>query len=60
MTTAMFAKMPEKAKKSLIKAVALKRPAEPEEVVDMVDYLCSDRAKFITGQIIRVDGGSVI
>lgn len=60
MNTAMFAAMPEKAQKNLVKSVAFKRPVEPEEVVDMVDYLCSDRAKFITGQIVRVDGGAVI
>lgn len=60
MNTPMFAKMPEKTQRNLIKSVAFKRPAEPEEIVDAVDFLCSDKAKFITGQIIRVDGGSTI
>ncbi len=60
MNTIMFAQMPEKAQKNLVKAVALKRPVEPEEVVDLVEFLCTSKAKFITGQIIRVDGGAII
>lgn len=60
MNTPMFAQMPEKAQKNLVKSVAFKRPVEPEEVVDMVAFLCSNDSKFVTGQIIRVDGGAVI
>ena len=33
------------------------RIAEPQEVADLVAYLLSDRAGFITGQSVRVDGG---
>lgn len=60
MNTPMFASMPEKTQKNLIKSVAFKRPVEPDEVVDLIDFLCSDKAQFITGQIIRVDGGAII
>lgn len=60
MNTPMFAQMPEKAQKNLVKSVAFKRPVEPEEVVDMVAFLSSNDSKFVTGQIIRVDGGAVI
>lgn len=35
----------------------LGRAAEPEEIVDMILYLASDRAQFITGTSILIDGG---
>lgn len=33
------------------------RVAQPEEIAELVLYLCSDKAAFITGQPIRIDGG---
>jgi 3-oxoacyl-[acyl-carrier protein] reductase len=36
---------------------ALRRIGEPEEVADVILFLASDRASFITGQTIMVDGG---
>tara|TARA_B100000029_G_scaffold510344_1_gene601562 strand:+ start:5191 stop:5967 length:777 start_codon:yes stop_codon:yes gene_type:complete len=36
---------------------ALKRYGDPEEIADLVVYLCSDEASYITGTIIPVDGG---
>ena len=38
-------------------AVPLKRGARPEEIADAVTFLGSTKASFITGQIIRVNGG---
>jgi len=38
----------------------LGRMATPEDVADVVAFLCSDSARFITGQSINVSGGSVI
>jgi NAD(P)-dependent dehydrogenase (short-subunit alcohol dehydrogenase family) len=35
------------------------RMAEPEEVAETAVWLCSDRASFITGQVLQVDGGIV-
>jgi NAD(P)-dependent dehydrogenase (short-subunit alcohol dehydrogenase family) len=38
-------------------AVPLKRNARPEEIAEAIAFLASDKASFITGQIIRVNGG---
>jgi 3-oxoacyl-[acyl-carrier protein] reductase len=38
----------------------LGRIAEPEDIADVVAFLCSEDARFVTGQSINVSGGSVI
>ena len=38
-------------------AIPLKRGAKPEEIADAIVFLASDKASFVTGQIIRVNGG---
>ena len=35
----------------------LKRPASPEDVAEAAAFLISDRSRYITGQVLRVDGG---
>ena len=52
-------KMPEMRDRTF-KAHAMGRLAEPEEVADAVVYLCSDRASFITGHDLVVDGGIMV
>jgi NAD(P)-dependent dehydrogenase (short-subunit alcohol dehydrogenase family) len=37
---------------------ALKRVAQPDDVGDVVAFLASDAARWITGDVVRVDGGS--
>jgi NAD(P)-dependent dehydrogenase (short-subunit alcohol dehydrogenase family) len=45
---------------SLVRAIPLKRMAEPEELGNVVEFLLSNRASYITGQAIFVDGGATI
>lgn len=52
-------KMPEMREKTL-NAHAMGRLAEPEEIADAVVYLCSERASFITGHDLVVDGGVLV
>jgi 3-oxoacyl-[acyl-carrier protein] reductase len=39
--------------------VPLRRLGEPDEVADLVTFLASDRARYITGTVIAVDGGNM-
>ena len=47
-------------RESLESQVPAERLGQPEEVADAVTFLASDRARFITGQILYVDGGRVL
>ena len=44
----------------LVKAVPLGRLIQPEEVADLVLFLCSDATKMITGQTYHVNGGTYL
>ena len=44
-------------KAQLISATPLGRMGTPEEVANLIHFLCSDKADFITGQAITIDGG---
>lgn len=46
--------------KSLSKSSAIGRMGEPAEIAEAVAFFCSDRASFITGQILSVDGGATV
>lgn len=51
---------PDKLLEQWSRAHALGRVGEPEEVAALVVFLASDESSFITGELIRVDGGMVI
>lgn len=44
-------------KAGLIAGVPLRRAGRPEEIADSIVFLASDKASFITGQIISANGG---
>lgn len=54
-----FAEQP-KIAEGLKKAAVMNRLGEPEEIAEAVTFLSSDRASFITGQILSVDGGGAV
>jgi 3-oxoacyl-[acyl-carrier protein] reductase len=58
--THMTDAMSEEAKIEVIKNIPLKRLGTPEDVAELVAFLASDQASYITGQIISVDGGLYI
>lgn len=55
--TDMTAVLPEKVKDAVLAQVPLGRMGRPEDVAEAVAFLASDRAAYITGQTIQVDGG---
>lgn len=55
--TDMAGLMEEKAKAHAIDSSAMNRMATPQEIADTALFLASDLSSFITGQVIRVDGG---
>ncbi len=56
MTAPMFEFLPNQAER-FEKGTPVGRVGEPEDVADVVVFLCSDLARFVTGQNIVVDGG---
>jgi len=50
----------ETARRNFENKLPMKRLGQPEEVAAVVDFLLSDRASFITGQLIQPNGGQVM
>ena len=55
--TNMAKQMETKAYDEMVSRTDMKRLGKPEEIANAMLFLASDRASFITGRIIRVDGG---
>jgi 3-oxoacyl-[acyl-carrier protein] reductase len=56
----MTAALSEKAKKAMLDHVPLGRAGQPEDVAEIVYFLASDSASYVTGQVIHVSGGMYI
>jgi 3-oxoacyl-[acyl-carrier protein] reductase len=56
-TTEMTAGLPEDIKEKMLAQIPLRRFGGPEEIAELVAFLASDAAAYITGQTITVDGG---
>ena len=58
--TEMNAHLTPEDRAALAEETPLGRLGAPEEIAQAIHFLASDRASFITGQVLRVDGGMVI
>jgi len=55
--TEMTDKLPSERKESVLAIIPLQRFGEPEDVAELVAFLASEKAGYITGQVICIDGG---
>lgn len=58
--TDMVKEAPEKVRELALSEIVLGRLGTPEEVAWVVTFLCSERARHLTGEIITVDGGQYL
>lgn len=58
--TEMTRKLPENIREEMIKLIPMKKYGLPEDVAGIVLFLSSDLARYVTGQVIVVDGGMVM
>lgn len=55
--TDMTAKLTDEVRAAYIEAIPLRRLGQPQDIADAVAFLASDKAGYITGQVIAVNGG---
>ena len=54
-----FAEMPQPAQDRLLDTLTLRRWGDPQEVADVVCFLASDAARYVTGTLLDVSGGKL-
>ncbi|MEC4681302.1 MAG: 3-oxoacyl-[acyl-carrier-protein] reductase [Nitrospirota bacterium] len=55
--TAMTQELSADAKEALLNQIPLKRLGQPSDVADAVSFLCTEKAGYITGHVLHVNGG---
>jgi 3-oxoacyl-[acyl-carrier protein] reductase len=58
--TDMVKQAPEDVRQKAIAEIVLGRIGQPEEVASVVTFLCTEKARHVTGEVIKVDGGQYI
>lgn len=58
--TPMTANLPQEAKDAFVNQISLKRIGQPEDVANVVYFLCSPDSDYVSGQVINVCGGALI
>ncbi|MBC8359679.1 MAG: 3-oxoacyl-ACP reductase FabG [Candidatus Aminicenantes bacterium] len=58
--TDMFKELSEEFKQKAAEETVFNRLGQPEDIAHLVSFLCSEKAKHITGEVIKVDGGQYI
>ena len=58
--TEMTQKLDEKVRNAMLEQIPLGKFGSPEDVADSVAFLVSDQAKYITGQVININGGMLM
>ena len=53
----MTDRLNENQKNSILERIPMKRLGTPQDVANVVGFLCSENANYITGQTIHVNGG---
>lgn len=58
--TEMTDAMPEEAKAGMLTQIPLAKLGKPEDIADVVSFLASDASRYMTGQVLHIDGGMVM
>lgn len=58
--TDMMKNADESVRSAALEEIVLKRIGQPEDIANVVAFLCTDLARHITGEVIKVDGGQYI
>ena len=58
--TDMTAQLPQAVRDAFMTVIPAKRPGKPEDVANVVAFLCSPDSDYVTGQVINIDGGMLM